>query len=207
MLINKESKVNRKKFLQPYKEKFKNIESRGKLPYKEKFEDTESKKKFLKQLKKEKAEIIIELIKLEPSHLAESWILWEIIDWMKNYDCIDYLEEAFISQTGRDRKTPDKQDQVYFDFFLIQSVDDIIKKDGCTVKEACEELAQKQDSDPVGYLPKWDLENDYHNLAETIRQRYYSTDRNKYLKFCNERDKKRELMPYPYYGRDVIPKM
>jgi hypothetical protein len=48
------------------------------------------------------------------------------------------------------------------------------------------------------------MANDEQDLAEIIRERYY---RNRYRDFDQERSSERKTLPYPYWGRDVVPRV
>ena len=55
---------------------------------------------------RKKKDLIVELIQLEPSHLAVDWILDQVIKWMKDHEKNkDYLSEAFISKGVRNTLT------------------------------------------------------------------------------------------------------
>jgi hypothetical protein len=185
-----EAKENRKKFLKPYFLRYKKLKTKTKS-------------------EKEIAALIAELIKMEPSHLAEPWILWEVVRWLNRteMDYIDYLNDAFIRQARRNRKTEKQTIQISKDFFLIQKIDSIrTEKNGGTIRDTCRILAQRIADNPKKnrIYPQWDLKNQSDDLVKRIYDRY-NIGRNAYLKHCDKRDKAREKMPFPYYGRDIQP--
>ena len=48
---------------------------------------------------RQKKDLIVKLIQLEPSHLAEDWILDQVIKWLKDRkNNSQYLEAAFIKK-------------------------------------------------------------------------------------------------------------
>jgi len=188
-----QARENREKFLKPYFERYKKLRAEA-LPKesKEPRKGKEAKKETFRQKKVEKkiAALIGELIKLEPSHLAEPWILWEVIGWMNRRDCKVFLQAAIMDEKGRNRRTKKQQKKLALDFFFIQKVDRLRKKRGCSIEKTCEILAEsiKGQEDPAGNLIK----------------RYYK-QRNAYRQMCEQRDETRKVMPFPYYGRDYRP--
>lgn len=181
--FEKQAKENRRRFLAPYKKRFENAEK-----------------------EKEKARIVIDMIKREPSHLEEPWILWKVVEWLRHPDSIDHLQAAFIDQTDRNRPTEKQKKQVYKDFFLIQAIDRIKTEKNTDKTSACEILAQRIADDPKKFriYPQWNLDNPNDYLPKRLSDRY-NKDRNKYLEHCEQRDKERQKMPFPYFGRDIRP--
>jgi hypothetical protein len=172
-----EAKANRSKYLAPHKERF------------EKTSDPQ---------------IIIDLIKEEPSHLEVPWILWEVIEWLRQHDCIDLVKEAFVAQGERDRPTEGEKIQEARDYFLSKEIDRIIEEAGVdemgkkriTRQKAYRELANRQADNPRSVFPMWDEANPAHDLEGVIKK----ADRRH-----REKQQGRKL-PYPYYGLDVIDK-
>ena len=72
-LFEQEARKNREKFLKPYYEHFQKLKREP---------SPKSEKKI--------AALIAELIKVEPSHLAEPWISWEVVEWLRRPDSIDH---------------------------------------------------------------------------------------------------------------------
>jgi hypothetical protein len=169
----KEARENRRKFLEPHKAEF----ARTRDP-----------------------KIIIDLIKLEPTHLEEPWIVQEVIRWLLDEDSKDLIEAAFIRQTERQRPTAKGRK----DYFLVKKIDRIIREEGVSVREACKRLADMQpaeeevdEKDPRRAFPMWKKVG--HDLEGVIRDKY-------------RRLKKAEAghdspLPRPYYGIDCwLPK-
>ncbi|MBL6978159.1 MAG: hypothetical protein ISR61_04360 [Desulfobacteraceae bacterium] len=132
--------------------------------------------------------------------MKEPWILNEVVEWLRHYDCLDYLEATFMYQTGRDRPRGLAR---FKDFFLIQRIDKLREQHDITVTEACNRLAETWGEETASgekeWPPKWDDPD--KDFPEFLRQKYYG--KNKYKEFDKERTKKRKAMPYPYYGRDI----
>ena len=172
-----EAKRNRENFLKPYLEKFDQAKTL-----------------------KERAKIVIELIKLEPSHLDEVWIRDEVIDWLGRYECMDYIEAAFMSQRGRRyRLTEKRANQIRRDHFLVKKIHEIVEEQQqiagtkCSREVAFGILANQQEDTPNPLYPLWDGNNEGHQLDLVIKKAY---------KRHNRRLKERKL-PIPYYGRDI----
>jgi SOS response regulatory protein OraA/RecX len=166
-----EAKENRHDFLKPYREKFESAESHG-----------------------PRAEIVVELIKIEPSHLSEQWIIFEVISWLRNHDYIDYLEEAFIRQRGRKRLTEGAKFKKTRDRLLVKKVDKMKEQAGKNVSRAelFRQLANQQRDKPTIIIPE---DHPDHDLPELIKKIYYEYKR--------DQKKATEGLPYPYYGLDI----
>ena len=164
-----EATANRSKYLAPHKERF------------EKTSDPQ---------------IIIDLIQEEPSHLEAPWILWEVIEWLRQHERIDLVKEAFVAQRDRDRPTEGEKIQEARDYFLSKEIDRIFEENGITRQEAYRELANRQADNPRSVFPMWDEANPAHDLEGVIKK----ADRRH-----REKQQGRKL-PYPYYGLDVIDK-
>ena len=98
----------------------------------------ENRKNFLDQKKSEwlscdselqKKNIIVELIQLEPSHLAEDWILDQVIKWMKEREeNIDYLNAAFIARGKRDELTEKRRENLARASFIDHKIKKIAEE-------------------------------------------------------------------------------
>ena len=143
--------------------------------------------------RQKKAEIIVELIKLEPSHLDESWIRNEIINWLRRHDCIDFVEAAFMAQTGRNRPTEKQTYQTVRDHFLVKKIDQIIKLRKCSRETAFKILAGQQAERPNRLYPLWDENNLDHQLELVLKKAYRR----------HIRRQKVRALPIPYYGHDI----
>jgi hypothetical protein len=166
----KKAKENRKNFLAPYREKFKKAKTA-----------------------KAKARIISELIGIESSHLSEPWIIKEVVAWLRDRDCLDFLEDVFIKARKKAVQTENQQRRAARDFYVVDDIDKIIKETGASVREACKILANRiYETDNQFYL-LWDLADEDYPLEKAIRQVYN-----------NSKEKPIEAyLPWPYYGRDV----
>ncbi len=174
------AKKNRKEFLSPYKEKFIKSES-----------------------KKERSKIISKLIAIEPSHLTEPWIIKEVVNWMRDRNSFDSLEEAFIKSPKRYASTEKQMFKEARDFFVKNSIDRIITEEGVSVREACRRLVIRI-SDIMSKFKEinqnfkgdkflgWDINDGNHDLELAIRQVYQ-----------NAKNQPERLLPWPYYGKDV----
>jgi len=147
----KQGKENRLKFLKPYKEAFEKAET-----------------------DKEKAKIIIELLKKKASLLSEEWILFEVIKWMRERKYKDYLLAAFIEETGRKyRPTEKKQIEAIKGFYLIREIDRLKDEHG-SIEKACAHLAMRQDNPQTydGCYPKRS-DKSGEGFEEFLRKKYY----------------------------------
>jgi len=153
-----DAKRNRKAFLKPYQEAF----------------ETGS--------EKERAEIIIKLVKLCPDHLTESWIASEVVFWLdrQNETDIENLNCAFISKSDRVRIRP-KDART---FSLVFKIDEMAKSEGISKFKACQRLATRND------VERWTQSEDDAEMQ--LWQRYHDHRKR------NKRD-----LPWPYWGFDV----
>jgi len=155
--LEQKAKKNREKFLKPYWKDFKALLEKTEEP---KYIKTNNKAEELKRKnevaknERQRANIIIDLIKKEPSHLAEPWILWTVVEWLRDGKYKDFVEEAFFHQKGRNRPTERQRDQIIKDRFLISKIDRIKKEKGLSTSMACVRLALEQFENPVEWLPK-----------------------------------------------------
>jgi len=130
-----------------------------------------------------KAKIIIKLIQLEPSHLAEPWVLDQVIKWLRDYEKNkDYLQETFIAKGIRNTLTQKQRDNLAKNTFTYFKVKNLEKKKGSQAKA----------------IRDFVLNSDDDNLPEdaelAIKQRL-----KRYRKKIDEK-----ILPWPYYGRDII---
>ena len=221
------ARENRRKFLAPYEARVGEIIKRNKKKIGDidakaakrsnrslTSEESNVKRKIEWDTKKEIAEIIIELIKREPSHLAEEWILWTVIDWLRNSDDKDLLQAAFVDETGRNRRTKLQQERFVKDFFFMEAVNKISREEKTSIAGACQILAERQKGhfsldeyyeEGSGKSPIYPTWKDGQDLAEKMRKKYYLADHNAYLKGTKVQDAEWREMQYPYWGRDVMP--
>jgi len=199
----KSAKANRKDFLDPYKKRFDeakkeiaNLETQKKHLPKEIVTDsrgvvlgrsgiTDDEKKLrakILPLTRKRAEIIIELIQLEPSHLSESWILREVIKWLRDHNCKDYLERAFI-QTGKRKPLTQKQLKKFSQrFHLANAIDQMVAKEGILHIQAFKKLALRCKNDNTPEQAELVIKKDYYRIKNELKERN---------------------VPYPYYGYDI----
>jgi len=166
-----EAKANRAAFLKPYREKFAAASSR-----------------------KEKAEIIAELVEIEPDHLSEPWILAETISWLRDFrECQDHIESTFIKAPKRRDPTEDQKRDSDFGGFIVWHVDKL-RREGYSIKSAIGKLLDRIPEGAADYY-KWDLKTlDQKDLVENIRK-FYSKWKKRLSK---------KTLPHPYYGHNVI---
>ena len=162
--LYRESKVNRFHFLEKKKQEF--------LAY-----TSDHKRKNL----------IAELIQFEPSHLAEDWILDQVIKMMKDrQNNLDYLQAAFISKGKRDELTKTQRDNLAKTSFLSHKIDKMSENKTIHKKQAISRL--------VADLPESEDSNQPEQPVEAIEQRL-----KRYKKTLDKR-----TLPFPYYGLDFI---
>jgi len=170
---------NRAEFLKPFEEKF-----------------------WAARKEAERDRIIIELIKLETSHLSEPWILPVYMKWMRDrHRYRDPLERATNQQKGRYRPTDRKRLDLAKYFFLAEAIDRIVEQDEVTKNKAFNTLANRQAENPNVIFPQYKPNNEDQQedqqgdqLELQIKSIYYKYKR---------RSRNRNL-PWPYYGLDVV---
>jgi hypothetical protein len=155
-------------------------------------EAIQNRKKFLDAKFKEwtncktercKAKIIIKLIQLESSHLAEGWILNQVILWMKDFQkCKGYLEEAFISKGERGLLTERQRENLARATFENFKVKKLTDKVGSQAK-AIREIICQSDDDDLPDEPETALKQKLKRYRKNIDKR---------------------TLPFPYYGLDII---
>jgi hypothetical protein len=167
-----EAKANRSAFLKPYREKFEGAITRN-----------------------AKANIIVELIEIEPSHLSEEWIVNEAISWLRDcHNCKDYIDAVFIKAPKRHTPTETQRINYARAYYLRRDIDQIKNKNKISTRKACAklmtELVLSGKSDYLG----WNLTDGSVDVEKSFRQLYQRT-----------KDYEKKLFPpFPYYGRDII---
>jgi hypothetical protein len=161
------AKRNRQKTLAPYKERF-----------------------FKSKTRRDKFDILKEVVQLEPSHLREPWVANGIAALMEHPKF--HLDTGKLLKKGKEHSRFVKLRNA----LIYSRVQDLIKNEEYPVTIACRVLADK-----ILWPPKpqkkreewmgWDLTDQDIQLEEKIRQAYYRH--------------KEELkkLPRPYYGRDI----
>lgn len=148
---------------------------------------TKHKKKFdrLDPVKKrrQRAKIIIDLIKDEPSHIDELWIRREVEKWLLNPDGRDYLDDI---------KPPTEKSQLkrVRDTMIFDRVE-ALRKQGLTITKACKQLALDVYGRGVDRWLNLPVKDSDSELDEKIRKIYY----------VEKARQKNQLKPY--YGREI----
>ena len=162
--LYRESKVNRFNFLEKKKQEFLDCTSDHK-----------------------RKNLIAELIQLEPSHLAEDWILDQVIKMMKDrLNNIDYLQAAFIAKGKRNELTKTQRDNLAKTSFLSHKIDKISKNESIHKIDAASRI--------LADLPESEDSKLSDQPANAIMQRL-----KRYRKTLDKR-----TLPFPYYGLDFI---
>jgi hypothetical protein len=205
------AKKNREKFLAEHKEKFnKSInESEKELRKGLRNEhERELAKIREKKHKMDRAKIISDLIAREPSYLNERWIIKEVVNWMRDRDCFDCLEEVFIKAPKMYALTIKKRTNIVRDFYVTRRIDQIMAEKGVGLIDACEifvgqirdfvtNLDKNKEDFMVDYNGNiylgWDLTTNDLDLQNAIKRVYQIAKKNKSKRF----------LPWPYYGKDV----
>jgi hypothetical protein len=159
----KTARKNREKFLAPHKKKFDRLD-----PLKD---------------RRKRAKIIVELLKAEPSHIDELWIRREIEKWLLDPNCRDYLD-AIKPSTEKSRLRQVSKAMI---FDRVES----LRKQGLSVKGACEKLALDVYGRGVDVWLTLPVKDPDSQLDEKIRKIYYLEK------------KRRENQITPYYGRNI----
>lgn len=210
----KKAKENRKKFLKPYRKKFKTAEKELENLkadaadielYKLKIGRVETEKqrpeinkqmsaikRKEKALKQKRVKIISQLIELEPSHISEPWIIKEVIYLLRDRNSFDIIEEIFIKAPKRGTRTKNKKLNEARDFYVVNDIDKIIAEKNVSVREACSVLALQEYEKKERYYLLWDTNDEGHDLEKAIRQVYNKA-----------KNPSTRCLPWPYYGRDV----
>jgi hypothetical protein len=167
---------NRQKFLEPYKNRFDELD-----PAKAK--TNSERKKF----KRKRAEIIVEVIKADFSHIEEPWVWSEYEKWMRNWDMNDRYRDYLDRIKG---PTTQQRTNQLRDAMIYHRVKKLAKQ-GLSIHKACEELADKvYKRDLKEWLGITGISKELE-LRSKIRKIYY-----------REKDR-REKQLKPYYGRDI----
>lgn len=210
------AKDNRKKFLEPYRVRYEKAEkevndiksrlrqmkheivtdAQGEVLGRKNVTNNEKKlRERIPSIKKDQAEIVIELIQLEPSHLTEPWILREVIEWLRDRDCRGYLENAFVRKGKRKLLTKQQREKFWFYFGLKNLIDRMVSEKGITRSKAFERLGQElaiklseSDNIPKDLQPELVIKKYYYGYKKYIDQEEFLKDRN---------------VPYPYWGYDI----
>ncbi len=191
------AKTNRRKFLEPYKRALEPTEEnikRAVAPHWKSIRNLEAsarKRRMQELFFQYKGEIIIYLLKLEPSHLQEPWISEVVVKWMREVKYVECLKMAFIEQNGRDRPTPNEYIQDVKDFFLRDKIRRIRKEKSIGKDQAFKILAESQIEDPNSLYPGVNAQDGGY---KKIQKRYYDSQKNR---------KSIDELPYPYWGYDV----
>jgi len=161
---------------------------------------------FLKQKKREwsecesereKKDIIVELIQLEPTHLAEDWILNQVINWMKDrQNNLDYLNAAFITKGKRDEITEKQRDDLAKAWFSYHKIEKIAEKKVHKIDAIRTVVMASKDDN---FLPQ-DAAFDLKIWLEKQRKKEMAVKQKlkRYKKVLDARS-----LPYPYYGKDI----
>jgi len=192
------AKKNRANFLEPYKLKF--IETQKtiyeiKESYKGNYSDKlEERSRRIKKVEKDILKIISELIKIEPSHLAERWILQQVTFWMREHERIDFIDEIFIKQTNRNRPTEEEDRNFRKDALLYNRIEQLRKADRAQGGKgrrlpAFKRLEELQGLKPNPLYPQWSDSHEDQALWLNIQKAYYRHDRRT----------KTSILPFPYY--------
>jgi hypothetical protein len=157
----KESFINRKSFLEKKFNEWKNCKTeRG------------------------KAKIIVNLIQIEPSHLAEPWILDQVINWMKEHDKNkEYLQEAFISKGDRDILTDRQRVNLAKTTFLDHKVKRLKTEKGCSEQRVIRDIVLNSKNEILTEDPEAAIKQELKRHRKKIGK---------------------NSLPWPYYGRDFI---
>jgi len=162
--LYKQSKVNRFHFLEQKKTEFFSCTS-----------DHKRKK------------LIAELIQLEPTHLAEDWILDQVIKMLKDRpNNLEYIEEAFRAKGKRNELTKGQRDNLAKTSFLSHKIDKDAQK-----KRISKTKARRL---WVADLPESEDNNLSEQPVEALTARL-----KRYRKALDKR-----ALPFPYYGLDFL---
>jgi hypothetical protein len=150
-----------------------------------------------KAIKRKQAKIISKLIEIEPSHLSESWIIKQVISWLGDRDCADFIEDIFVRAPKRKVATEKQKNKYMSDYFILKHIDEIINDKGVSIRKACKLLMNRIIHSDKRYHYLWDTEDAKQKLdGEIILERY------KYAKKKQSLQSK-DYPPYPYFGRDI----
>lgn len=162
--LYKQSKVNRFHFLEKKKQEF--------------IECTSD---------RERKNFIAKLIQLEPSHLAEDWILDQVIKMLRDrQNNLDYLEAAFISKGRRNELTEKQREKLAKTSFLAHKINQTVENRNTTKKGAITHI--------LADLPESEDDKLPEQPGAAIEQRL-----KRYTKTLDKR-----TLPFPYYGLDFL---
>lgn len=159
-----------------------------------KYLESERVKFELSENKKKRAEQIIKLMKLEPSHILEPWIAEELIKWMRERDREYDLEKAFVlkkNRTGREIKRT--RETIIRQFFLYEEIERICASNrNYTKKQAFFVLSELQADTPNPLFPMHGQED--KDIEGLIKKDYFAHQ---------SRIRTGRFLPHPYWGLDV----
>jgi len=131
---------------------------------------------------KDKARVIIELIQIEPSHLAENWVLDQVIKWLKDFENTkDYLQDAFVSKGLRDTMTKDEREKMAENTFLYFKIKNI---------------AENKQMKEIDAIRNYVIQSE----DETLPEQAETAIKQRMKRYKNKLDTR--MLPYPYYGKD-----
>ena len=159
---------------------------------------------------RQKKDLIVKLIQLEPSHLAEDWILDQVIKWLKDRkNNLQYLEAAFMKKGKRN----EMQNNMAETFFLFNRIERVEKRENCSRRKAIEIYLLTEDeeqflSDTVKTILK--EASSGVNVAPSEKIQWAYGDLEKVTNALEQRLKRfrkyldKRTLPFPYYGLDVV---
>jgi hypothetical protein len=161
---------------------------------------------------RQKKDIIVKLIQLEPSHLAEDWILDQVIKWLKDRkNNLQYLEAAFMKKGKRNEiQNSNNMAEV---FFLFNKIEKVKKRKNCKRREAIKVYLLTEDEKQLIPNEIKTLLNEVAtgvNLAPLKATRFAYEKLEKITNALEQRLKRfrryldKRLVPYPYYGLDFL---
>jgi hypothetical protein len=176
---------NRDDFLEPHRQRVEHLQEIVSNP--------ETDPKVHRKSEKEISSTVVDLLKIEPSHLEEVWISRIIQSWMRDHDKIDELKDAFISQKGRKNRTTPEQRRLKARYALFCfDVKHRMEVYGYNLTAAINAYITYCQGCPGADPEKsWFAEHDFSYLWK------------KYYELNKEPAEKMPLL-FPYYGRDVV---
>ncbi len=161
-------------------------------PFRKKFESAKNQKK--------RAEVIAELITIDPSHLREPWIIRELEKWLRNYyDCQDFIEMVFVKAPKKRAMTPVEQNKAVRRKYLIMDIEKCMGEND-SINRAIYKFLCNLPEGQKQYLgiDLQGMTGNFKNDKDIIDQ---IKDQYKYAKKVEE--KKKDIPPWPYLGRDI----
>lgn len=164
---SQQAKKNRQSFLEQKKQEFINASSEH-----------------------ERKQLIVELIQLEASHLAEDWVLDQVIKLLKEREKnLDFLKDAFIARGKRDENTEGQKHKMAEDFFLKLEVEALSQEKRISKNESIRQFVLNSDENSLPVTGE-----DPENSIKQLLKRF-----DKKMKKLKEGE-----LPRPYYGKDCI---